>query len=272
MPQVYVRKADAPARATWTEEQLKQAIAKLKNNEMGLNAVSKQYGVSKKTLLRRYRSGDLMKHGLGPPPMLGFEHERRLVAHIKQLAVAGFAPDRALVKFIAFQFAEKLNIQHRFSQEKKMAGYDWLRSFLQRNPDLSIRKGEGLSVARGQGLNRQSVALFYEVLHNELVKNNLEKMPQCIDNMDESGIQLINKPGSVIAGKGSKDVHVVTSKERGESVTVVACNNAEGHFLPPVLIIKGKNKKTAFEQDLPPGSKVYMNQKSSYINSEIFML
>ena len=129
-----------------------------------------------------------------------------------------------------------------------------------------------MSVARGQGLNRQSVALFYELLRNELIKYNLEKMPQNIYNMDESGIQLINKPGSVIAGKGSKDVHVITSKEKGESVTVVACNNAEGYFLPPVLIIKGKNKKAAFEQDLSPGSKVYMNQKSSYINSDIFML
>ena len=119
MPRVYVRKANAPARATWTEEQLREAISKLKSNEVGLNAVSKQYGISKKTLLRRYRSGDLTKRGLGPPPMLGFEHERRLVAHIKRLAVAGFAPDRTLVKSIAFQFAEKLKIKHTFSQEKK---------------------------------------------------------------------------------------------------------------------------------------------------------
>lgn len=135
---------------------------------------------------------------------------------------------------------------------------------------VSIRQGEGLSVARG--LNRESVALFYEVLHNEHAKHSLEKLPQSLYNMDESGIQLINKPGSVIAGKGSKNVHVVTLKEKGESMTVVAGNNAEGHFLPQILVIKGKNKKKAFEEDLPPGSKVYMNQKPSYINSEIFML
>ena len=56
MPRVYIRKANARARARWTEEQLKEAISKLRNKEMGLNAVSKEYCIEKKTVLRRYRS------------------------------------------------------------------------------------------------------------------------------------------------------------------------------------------------------------------------
>ena len=61
----------------------------------------------------------------------------------------------------------------------------------------------------------------------------------------------------------------LTSGEKGETITVVACCNAICNFLPPVLIIKGVNKKPEFE-GLPPGSKVYMQKKSAYISSELF--
>ena len=44
------------------------------------------------------------------------DHERRLVAYIKRLASAGFAPDQNLVRFLALQFAEKLNISHKFKE------------------------------------------------------------------------------------------------------------------------------------------------------------
>ncbi|KAJ8940640.1 hypothetical protein NQ318_020697, partial [Aromia moschata] len=90
--------------------------------------------------------------------------------------------------------------------------------------------------------------------------------------MDETGVQLINKPGKVITTKGTKDVHVLTSKERGENVSVVACCSADGRFIPPVLIFKGVNKKAEFSDGLPAGSKVYMNKKSSFINSDLFLL
>jgi hypothetical protein len=72
--------------------------------------------------------------------------------------------------------------------------------------------------------------------------------------MDESGVQANNKTASVITGKGSKSVHVLTSGEKGESVTVIACCNAAGQFLPPVLIFKGVNKKHEFGDGLPSGS------------------
>lgn len=51
----------------------------------------------------------------------------------------------------------------------------------------------------------------------------------------------------------------------------MACCNAEGAFLPPVLIMKGKRQKAVFSDGLPPGSKIYMNEKSSYVNSQLFL-
>jgi hypothetical protein len=64
-------------------------------------------------------------------------------------------------------------------------------------------------------------------------ENNLFDKPGNIFNMDESDVQANNKPASVITGKGPESVHVLTSGEKSENVTEIACCNAAGQFLPP---------------------------------------
>jgi len=49
--------------------------------------------------------------------------------------------------------------------------------------------------------------------------------------MDESGIQLINKVGKVVASKGAKVVHKMTTGEKGETVTIICCCSAEGRSI-----------------------------------------
>lgn len=62
--------------------------------------------------------------------------------------------------------------------------------------------------------------------------------PGFIFNVDETGLQLNNRTGYVVAQKGSKDVHAISSGEKGETISVFACCNAEGTFMPPVSIFK----------------------------------
>lgn len=50
--------------------------------------------------------------------------------------------------------------------------------------------------------------------------------------MDEAGHQLNEEVGELIATNGAKDVHSLTSNERGVNVSVVARINANGLVLP----------------------------------------
>ena len=202
--------------------------------------------------------------------MFGSENERKLVIHIKALAAAGVAPDRLTMRRVAYRMAKELGIPNKFNNETETAGYDWLNSFLRRNPDLAIRESEGLSLARARGMNRETVGSYFQALGKIIKENNLADKPENIYNMDETGMQANNQPGSVVTEKGSKTVHVITSGEKGESVTILACCNAAGQFMPPILIFKGVNKKQELADGLPPGSDVYMNKKSSYISTELF--
>jgi hypothetical protein len=67
-----------------------------------------------------------------------------------------------------------------------------------------------------------------------------------IFNVDATDLQLNITPGTVMAKTGAMDVHVFTSSESDESVSIIACCNAEGIFIPPVILMKGMKQKVEF--------------------------
>ncbi|RVE47494.1 hypothetical protein evm_007905 [Chilo suppressalis] len=264
MPRKYKRKAGVRARVcSWTTEQLQSAFDEMDRSTMGINAISRQFGIPSRTLRRRYAARNTTKQTLGKHPILDFDNEKRLVKHILKLGHAGFPPNRQSIRMLAYQFAEKLELKHNCDHENEMAGAAWFKSFIERNPELSIRQAEGLSLARAKGLSREEVNNFYDLLIKVLTENDLLDKPERLYNMDESGIQLNNKPGKVIAKKGAKVVNSVTSAERGETMTIVGCCNAIGNFLPPVLIIKGINKKPEFQDGLPGLKNGHLSHSSA---------
>lgn len=270
MPNKYKRKAVA-VRGNWSEESLKAAISAVKNDEFSVRAAAIQYKIPRKTLERRLKKNNDKKGPMGPSSVFGEENEKKFVAHIKTMQAKGFPLTMKDVRIMAFGFAEQLKLKHRFNKETQMAGYDWLQMFLSRNTDITLRKSEGVSLARANAMNKTEVNAYFQLLESVLMQDNEILPPNCVFNMDESGLQLNSRPGYVLAQKGAKAVSTVTSTEKGETITIIACCNAEGTFLPPACIMKGKNKKPEFEDGMPPGSKLFMSKKSAYITSEIFL-
>ncbi|CAH1998542.1 unnamed protein product [Acanthoscelides obtectus] len=246
MPNMYMRK-NFNNRGSRTKDNLKNAMAAVKDSLMPVRRAS---------LERRLKHNNDKKWKLGPDSLLGTSNEKRLVRHIKNMQKSGFALTRQDVRRLAYEFTNQLGFRHKFNPNTEMAGHVWLQSFLRRNPTITNRKSEGLSLPRSQSMNR------------EVVKNILFDKPMNIFNMDKSGLQLNNRPDKVLAEQGSKSVSAITSSEKGETITLVACCNAEGTFLPPATIMKGKNIKKEFEDNLPPGSKLFMSPKSAYMNSQ----
>lgn len=270
MPNKYVRKAIS-VRGNWQQEDLVHAIEAVRLQNMSVKRASAEFKIPRKTLERRLKNNNTEKGNMGPSCVFGKANEERLSRHILTMQKYGFPLTRDDVRSIAYKFAVQLNIRHRFNNETEKAGYDWLALFLSRNPQISVRKAEGVSLARTAAMNRAEIEDYFKLLQSVMEENQLFDKPANIFNMDETGLQLNNRPNDVLAAKGSKVVSTVTSTERGETVTLIACCNAEGSFLPPAAIMKGKNKKQEWEDNLPPGSVLYMSQKSAYINTDIFL-
>lgn len=72
--------------------------------------------------------------------------------------------------------------------------------------------------------------------------------------MDEYALTTVQKPPKILAKKGNKQVGALTSAERGLHVTVVACMNAIGQFIPPALFFTRKKHKNELFDGCPPGT------------------
>lgn len=151
---------------------------------------------------------------------------------------------------LAYQLAVRNGIGHRFNNQT--AGQDWVSGFLKRHPTLTLRTPESTSGARAMGFNKVSVDKFFLLLTKVVDKHKLTASQ--IYNCDETGITVNPKSNSkIIALKGKRQVGLLTSADRGETVTALLCMSASGAYMPPMLIFPRKRMQQEFEMGLPPG-------------------
>lgn len=264
----YIRKTE---RQSWSEQSMRLAIESVTKGEMGWLAASKQFDVPSATLRRRAQNKRVLStsKGMGRYASTFPVHmEKQLVEHIKTLEMMLFGMTTSDLRKIAYQFAELNHIPHRFSHITKQAGWEWLKGFRLRNPEISLRIPEATSFARAQGFNKPQIVKFFHCLENVISKNNIT--PNNIYNMDESGLSSVQKPQKIFASKGRKQVGAITSAERGTHTTVVCCMSALGVFIPPALIFSRKNFKAELFDDAPPGT-LGLVQESGWMVGELFL-
>lgn len=154
---------------------------------------------------------------------------------------------------LACEFAIKNGIKVPPSWEKNgLAGIDWCSSFISRSGKLSLRKPEATSLARITSFNRSNIDLFFDNLEEIFRENELSG--SAIWNLDESGCTTVHEVPRIIAEKGKKQIGQVTSRERGELVTVCGVVSAGGSALPLTFVFPRKNFRETFMNNTPEGS------------------
>jgi hypothetical protein len=182
--------------------------------------------------LRRQILQDTYKKTLSPAACLGTDVEMKVVSRNQQMQAAGFELSRKYVKIPAFKLAQKLRVKHILCVVRGRAGNDWFASFMRRHPEISVRRAEGVSLSRDQGMNKEDSRNYFDLLKKTLLENRLMKKPGHIFNVDGTGFQLNKKPGNVLDKRGSKNVDLLKSVEKEETLSVIACCSAGGHLLP----------------------------------------
>jgi len=257
-------------RGSYGSEALTSALAALREGQ-SLKKTARDYGIPARTL-RRHRDGKVSKPGSSVLGRFGTvfseEFESVLVSHIMAMERALFGLTTNDMRRLAFDLAEQLKLKHPFSYVSKMAGVEWLRSFLKRHSDISIRNPEATSLSRAVGFNEAKVNQFFTVYGEVLLKGNYSARQ--IWNMDETGITNVHKPTKILASKGKRQVGKICSGERGNTVTVICAMNAAGSYLSPFMIFPRKRMLDILMKGSPPGS-VGVASPSGWTNGDLFI-
>ncbi|XP_022102801.1 uncharacterized protein LOC110985790 [Acanthaster planci] len=219
---------------------MRTAVAAVASGRTSLRDASKQFNVPRTTLTRRCRNLVDQDAPAHKRTVLTKAEEDRLAQWCLERESRLFGVTPQLVCETAYAIVEKSGRPHQFNKIAKRAGYDWLKQFYKRHPQLTTRKPEALSAARARAMNEVVVERYFKLLATTLTELQLNDKPAQIFNADETGLSSVHKPPKIIGQKGKKQVHSKTSAERGFNTSVLACANAVGSFVPPFVIFKGQ--------------------------------
>lgn len=205
------------------------------------------YNVNFMTLsrfIRKQKEGLPVHVGYKKPRQLfNDDQEKELGEYIEFSSTIYFGLSTKEIRSLAFECARRNNIDVPANwNDTNMASCDWLAGFSKRHSRLSIRKPEVTSLPRATSFNRHNVSEFFGNLSK--LYDKYEFHSKDVWNVNERGIATAQRRGKIVTTKGVKQVGALTSRERGELVTLPLAVNAQGNSVPPLFIFPRKLYKT----------------------------
>ena len=151
--------------------------------------------------------------------------------------MCGFPLTQGWVRQLAFQYAHTNSLKG-FSKHMQMAGKKWVRGFLSRQVNITVKTAKNLSIARAMGANPTIISDWFKKLKLTLKACGINS-PSQVWSGDETGVQSVPKEKKVLAIKKVKAYQQV-SAEQGETSTVLTFVSGEGKVVPLMIIHKGK--------------------------------
>ena len=213
----------------YSNEQLEKAVIVVKNGAMSLRKAAELHQVPG-------RFGLDVKPGR--KPVLPKAVEEKIVDTVKLAAKSGMGVTRKGLLKRTRTLCKRLKIETPMFK-KGIPGNAWWERVKKRHPELTIRKPEKLGSNRARALNGPITSSYYEYLGSLLDELNLKDKPDSIWNMDETSLRFEHDPVKVISEKRVRNVVGKTSENR-TNMTILACGNAAGKCIPPLVIVKGK--------------------------------
>ena len=123
-----------------------------------------------------------------------------------------------------------------------------------------MRQPEATSLARAAAFNKVNVQKYFDLL---------QSLIQDFKIQGKDIYNLVQNVPKIITQKGQKQVAQITSRERGELVTLCGIISATGVALPPVLVFPRKKYHAEFLNGSPEGS-LGLAAPSGWMNSALF--
>lgn len=226
-----------PGPKQYTEEAISAAVADVRNSKLSIRKAAAKYKVPKSTISDRLTGKVTDGSKWGSKRVLSGTDENQMIDCAINRSQMGIGFSKSNFLRFAGAMAESRGLRFKHGKPFDM----WWRRFKARHDTFSLRSPEATASVRHDAMTRQRMARYFHELGNIIQSPNLKDHPSRIWNIDETGITMSQKPNKVLAKKGAKTVHGKVSMSR-ELITVIACGNANGDYLPPHFVIPKKER------------------------------
>ena len=236
-------------------------------NGSSLRKAAAAYGVPFTTLVRKKNSPDKLKAKPGPQTILSESEEQAIVNWIFYRAEHGSPVTKTELLDSVQAYVKSLNKPTPFTNSRPSR--HWYEAFRKRNPQLSIRKPQHLSLSRAS-VTREDLKEWFQDVEEILKKKDLLNIsPNRIYNCDETNVVLCPESEKVLTSKGSRSVYQVVDAGK-EGLTVLFMYSASGLRAPPMLMYAYKEEvPKKIVENTPKGWDIGISD-NGWMTSETF--
>lgn len=260
MPRTYIKKRGPQGNRNYDMRYLERAVRAVKSGRMTIRGASEQYAIPFSTVRRWVKQPNLLKYG--GQTALCENDERNLVEGLLTCANWGFPQQPRDVKTIVQSFIDKEG-RHVSQFRNNRPGSEWVKNFLKRNHDLTVKMSENIKRVRAS-VTRETVSEYFNHL-----KTTLEDVPPAhLINYDETNFT--DNPGNckVIVKRGVKHADRIMDTSK-TSVSVMVAAAADGTLLPPYVLYRAKYVYPGWMEGGVIGAEYYSNP-SGWFDSNVF--
>ena len=225
------------------ENRIQNALATISNDcAPNISALARQFDVPRTRLMRRWHGNGSRATVGGHNKALTNEQEKGLLQFAKDMEEQGLnitevnlvdAANYLLSREWKSRKAQDLEI----SDTPHIVSSNWCRRFKQRHPELYVRTGKSLAIARKDAQNLATLENHYERLQRILRKYGISTCDWY--NFDETGYRIgVARNKRVLTFEPSKRVYVANPDNRELATGIETCS-ADGHVIPSMVIFQG---------------------------------
>uniref|UniRef100_A0A2C9LUB6 HTH CENPB-type domain-containing protein n=1 Tax=Biomphalaria glabrata TaxID=6526 RepID=A0A2C9LUB6_BIOGL len=214
-------------------ELLKTAINAIRTKEMSLRKASKYYNIPLTTLHNKLQGTNPL---ISKKSLLTMDEENNLAKWLMELSNCGFGKSNNEVRETARAIIAARSNNSETQEQIELPTRQWLHRFYNRHPEVPSKTPKYLRKERVT-VSPTVVELWFKKFQEYICSIDITifSNPNRIFSADEMGFVFNTDSCIVEACKGSKCTYKIKSDTQTQ-VTVLACCNAVGQYIPPLLI------------------------------------
>jgi transposase len=219
-----------------TEDHRQRALQALQIGKcISIREAAHLYGVDQSTISRRVRGGLSAQQAHEKEQKLYPSEENALTEWCQRLSRGGFSVRHNMVRDMAEYL---LNLR---ASEFVTIGNSWMRQFLKtrRTKQLRVILSKPTEHSRTKVCTPANFHAWFDVFCEHKQLYNIQDSD--IYNVDETGFRMGDTARSYVVVDIKDGYMGYTPIDRGESLMVIECGSADGFYIPPFVILKGKH-------------------------------